>query len=420
MNKKLLFSLLITFTTFINLKAQITCGSNFYDSGGVGGQYSSGENISYLIQPDGAGLAVTLTFSAFDTEPGYDSLIIYDNNTASGTVLGRFSGNQVPSMTFVAENPSGCLTAFFKSDGATIADGWAASVSCIASPTCFRPTSLMISALTHRTAQVTWTANSGEIQWTIEYGPAGFIPGTGTTATVTSLPYLIEDLDENTSYEFYAKARCGGVNISSYSMVKAFTTNTNPNLPFICGNSFTDEGGAGSDYFNYSNDTVVICPTVAGQHVSLIFSSFSTEQDYDSLVIYNGNSTSAPILGTYSGVVNIGTLTSTSANGCLTAVFVSDESANGPGWSATISCATSGLEENNIQTTVYPNPVKDILTIETTETINKVNILSIEGKVVTSLKESSVINVSHLNGGIYFLETSFESGKTARTQFIKE
>ncbi len=108
-----------------------------------------------------------------------------------------------------------------------------------------------------------------------------------------------------------------------------------------CSGTFYDNGGNG----NYSNNqtiTYTICPSVAGNRVVMNFSTFALENNYDFLTIYDGNNTSAPTLGTYTGNSGPGLVSATSTNtsGCLTFVFISNSSGVAAGWVAGISCAT--------------------------------------------------------------------------------
>jgi hypothetical protein len=104
-----------------------------------------------------------------------------------------------------------------------------------------------------------------------------------------------------------------------------------------CGGSFYDPGGTGN-YTNSANGVTTFCPSVAGQYVEITFSSFSTEACCDFLTIYNGNSTAAPVIGTYSGTTVPCNITSTDATGCLTFRWVSDGSVVSSGWVATVNC----------------------------------------------------------------------------------
>ena len=108
-----------------------------------------------------------------------------------------------------------------------------------------------------------------------------------------------------------------------------------------CSGTFLDNGGNG----NYSNNqtlTYTICPSVPGNRVVMNFTAFALENNYDFLTIYDGNNTSAPTLGTYTGTSGPGLVSATSTNttGCLTFVFISNSSGVAAGWSAGISCAT--------------------------------------------------------------------------------
>jgi|GEM_PF-3157512 len=73
---------------------------------------------------------------------------------------------------------------------------------------CPAPTSLTSSALDSQ-ASLAWTAGGTEIQWIIEYGPSGFTPGTGTSVTVTTNPYVLTGLFPQTTYDYYVTADCG-------------------------------------------------------------------------------------------------------------------------------------------------------------------------------------------------------------------
>lgn len=110
----------------------------------------------------------------------------------------------------------------------------------------------------------------------------------------------------------------------------------NPNgFIYSCNALFYDAGGPAGQYANNQTRTTKICSN-AGNCVIATFSSFATEAGVDFLNIYDGNSTAAPLIGSYSGATSPGTITSSS--GCLTFRFSSDLSVRANGWAATISC----------------------------------------------------------------------------------
>ena len=103
-----------------------------------------------------------------------------------------------------------------------------------------------------------------------------------------------------------------------------------------CGGIFYDNGGASGNYSNNQILTYTICTSQPLNQLVITFTSFNLESGNDFLYIHNGANSSAPLLGMYTGTVNPGIFTS--ANGCLTFVFISNSSITAPGWAANISC----------------------------------------------------------------------------------
>jgi gliding motility-associated-like protein len=114
-----------------------------------------------------------------------------------------------------------------------------------------------------------------------------------------------------------------------------------------CSGTFYDNGGTGN-YTNNRDITFTICPSTSGLSVQAAFSAFQLESGYDYLYIYNGNSTSAPLIGTYSGTTSPGTIISSASNGCLTFRFTSDGSVTYSGWVAALSCVTPPPPSTNV------------------------------------------------------------------------
>jgi gliding motility-associated-like protein len=120
---------------------------NFYDSGNSGANYGNNENQVITICPDlisGGKVSV-----AFATNIGFiwdvdasDTLFIYDGSSTSAPLIGAYNSITNPNGFSAAatwNNPSGCLTFKFVSDGATTAAGWAANISCSNPPQPFNP-----------------------------------------------------------------------------------------------------------------------------------------------------------------------------------------------------------------------------------------------------------------------------------------
>ncbi len=106
----------------------------------------------------------------------------------------------------------------------------------------------------------------------------------------------------------------------------------------VCGGTFTDPAGATTNYANNSNVTTTICPTSPGEFVTVSFTSFALENNFDRLKIYNGTSASAFLLADLTGNTIPTAYSSSDSSGCLTFVFTSDSSINQAGWVADITC----------------------------------------------------------------------------------
>ena len=105
-----------------------------------------------------------------------------------------------------------------------------------------------------------------------------------------------------------------------------------------CSGLFYDPSGPDSNYGDNLDYTMTFYPETEDASISVAFSEFNTESNYDFLYIYNGTSTSATLIGQYSGTTSPGTVTATNAEGALTFRFTSDSNTNKAGWVATLSC----------------------------------------------------------------------------------
>ncbi|AEA43220.1 N-acetylmuramoyl-L-alanine amidase [Fluviicola taffensis] len=113
-----------------------------------------------------------------------------------------------------------------------------------------------------------------------------------------------------------------------YQLVNNNPTQNNLNAS---SGTFTDSGGSGANYSNDQRSLTLIQPANASS-ITLNFSSFSIEANWDYLYIYDGATTAAPLIGTYTGTNSPGTITSSS--GSLLIEFRSDCATTAAGWVA--------------------------------------------------------------------------------------
>ncbi len=115
-----------------------------------------------------------------------------------------------------------------------------------------------------------------------------------------------------------------------------------------CQGALFDSGGQGGP--GYSNNeffTATICPEIEGDVISIIFNTFNLDtsgpqNSWDSMAIYDGNSTAAQTLGSYTGNQLNGLTVSASplnTSGCLTLVFQSNNTGTGS-FGGSITCET--------------------------------------------------------------------------------
>lgn len=122
------------------------------------------------------------------------------------------------------------------------------------------PTALNAYNVTFFQGMVTWTPQGNETSWVVEYGPAGFTPGTGAIINATNDTIQITGLTEDTDYEFYVQAGC--TTGSAWAGPYAFSTD----VPFLawdsqCGPGFTDISGTGTA-LNLADDASTTITTV--------------------------------------------------------------------------------------------------------------------------------------------------------------
>jgi len=108
------------------------------------------------------------------------------------------------------------------------------------------PANLTLVDANYYNAQVSWTTTGNETQWIVEYGVAGFTPGSGLgTLTVNTTNATIPGLNPDTDYAFYVSADCGPVH--NFAGPFAFSTNTGFfTFDNACGPGFTDISGTGT------------------------------------------------------------------------------------------------------------------------------------------------------------------------------
>jgi len=147
-------------------------------------------------------------------------------------------------------------------------------------------------------------------------------------------------------------------------------------LSNVCGGVFTDSGGADGNYSNNEDIVWTIEPDNSDDFVTVIFTTFDVEANWDALYVFDGPDTSSPLIssgnpatssgfpaGGFYGTTIPGPFSSTHPSGALTFRFLSDGSVTRPGWTADIICSPvppeNDLITNAISVTSEDQPYTD-------------------------------------------------------------
>lgn len=325
------------------------CREMFYDIGGPGGDYATNENRTWTFTPTNPGDKITVEFRSFNTEYGYDGLMIYNGpNTSSpiissGFVQGTYptpsgawtgpgigsSAHTAAGRSFTSTHSGGALTFRFVSDGSVTYPGWEACVISGDPPPdpcrerfydsggaggdypnndnytrTFSPTN------TGEKISVKFLNFNTEEGWDglmIYDGPNTSSPliSSGSTYSRTNCPNgawtgtgsysasgrTFVSTATGGQLHFVFRSDGSGQRFGWDACVESIVP-----VPLDCREIFYDSGGAGSNYGNSENNTYNFSPTNPGEKVSVEFLLFNTEEGWDGLMVYDGPDSSYPLI----------------------------------------------------------------------------------------------------------------------------
>jgi pimeloyl-ACP methyl ester carboxylesterase len=105
---------------YCNGLTTLTANSGALSDGSSNTDYGNYSNCSWLISPANA-FAITLSFQNFNTEAGNDIVNVYDGIDNTGTLLGSYSGNAVPTNI---TSTGGSMYVEFITNGTVTSTGW--------------------------------------------------------------------------------------------------------------------------------------------------------------------------------------------------------------------------------------------------------------------------------------------------------
>lgn len=181
------------------------------------------------------------------------------------------------------------------------------------------------------------------------------------------------------------------------------------------------------NHFPYSNDErkIWVIHGDDNARITIDFTVFDLEKDYDFLWIYDGDNVFAPLLGRWN-TMSPGTVTSSGNSICVE--FRSDCATTAGGWRAHWSmehwASVDTVTINPLERCeIYPNPAEDVLHIDFLEKgFYDVSIYNVTGMSLYQRRvlDAAVIDVSSLNHGVYFVRCKrVKSGKVTLGRFIR-
>jgi Zn-dependent metalloprotease len=430
-----------------NLTA-VTCDAVFLDPGGFG---NIPDNVMAVttFYPSTLNKRIEVSFPEYSINFGSDILMVYDGPNTDSPLLFNSSTTTNWIGVLAATNPSGTITFKFTSETSNYKpSGWTALVRCIDYPPT-APTNL-IASVNGNYINLTWKDNSNNeesfiIEKAYNYDPNHFAELATVSGDVTEYIDVSGYTPGNKMfYRIIAANAAGGK--SSPSNIASFVA------PIIMHNTdwYTNceypllDPGASNHYADNSLTQMTLYPSTFRSKLSLSFTLFDTEQDHDFLMVYDGENTSSPLIGKFSGNALPPKISATNGGGTLTLVFVTDGAVNKAGWEAQVSCGVSAESKNKLNTQpsisnsvdedlstivnqieVFPSPASSSFKIKLPSSIkwNSIDIIDMEGNEnklsFATLEGVLEVDATTIKRGLYTIRLRSKNNTLTKRIFLK-
>lgn len=170
---------------------------------------------------------------------------------------------------------------------------------------CYPVWNLTAAAVSSNSVTLSWYEADTSSSWIVEYGPHGFVPGTGMVDTFSAPPCVVGGLLPSTQYDFYVDPTCSDYRGNYYYSITTTTGSVSAaSLPFSCGfenasqnSSWTLANGSRTNRWyigSADNNGGSNCLFVSDNGTSLTYSVNSPT------VVYAYCEVNVPSAGTYS------------------------------------------------------------------------------------------------------------------------
>jgi Zn-dependent metalloprotease len=439
-----------TFTGYGNyycdgLVYTLTAQSGTFTDGSASNQYGNNQFCYWYISPPGA-TSITLSFPVFNTENGYDGVIVYDGLTTSDPVLLNWSGTSVPTSV---TSSGGQMLVTFVSDHSVKYQGFTANYNTTGAPFCSGNTNMTAEygSLSDGSGNPNYYNNSN-CTWLIQPTGASSVILTFTAMDVEppssdglSIYDAVEVYDGSNANAPLLGRFMGGtipppITSSGGSLFVKFFSDlieTRGGWDAYYTSSYTDycngtttltapsgtfADGSASNLYNNNADCYWLIQPPGVSSISLDFPSFATEQGYDGVTVFDGATTAAPVLGQFTGSTVPQTLSST--QGVMLVHFAADETIRQQGWTATYNAIVTSVDdvEQLFDVSIRPNPFTDRTVIDFGRTLKgefDLEVVDVVGRSVLRLASVSgaqaTIEADKLGKGVY---TAYLKNETER------
>jgi hypothetical protein len=377
-----------------------TSGGVFYDDGGLAGEYSDNFEGTVIFKPLNPDNKISIKFTDFATEEGYDYVEIYDGEApGDNNLLGKFEGYDLPG-EFTSTATNGNLCVYFHSDSGTSEDGWIAEISeFIASDMVFESTETIAYSdedickgtlaeaiigvkiitsgsknaleLQNLDIDTKGTQNVSNIKVFYTKGSEKFTRDnlvanqviTGAVervglnqslAMADNYFWITYDISPNAVNEDIVKAECNTITVSSINHNNTMLnhagrvigssiemSHTINNTLVVDGDiTFTDDGGVTGNHSREGQGTLIFEPADPSKKIRVEFSEFELQNYGVDFIAYNGKATEGSnTIKNMKGSDIPTPVKSTADDGALRFYF--EPSANfisKPGWVSKVSC----------------------------------------------------------------------------------
>lgn len=263
-------------TTLTGLRGSFEDGSGWFN-------YQNNSSCSWLIAPQDVEYDsiknIKLTFLRFDTEAGGDTLFVYDGSDASASLIGAYSGSNIPGVITTIGNK---VYIEFRTNSSVAKEGWQIDYESIFPAYCSGITTLTDAegTLEDGSDNKKYSSNSS-CRWKIQ--PTGGIPVTfnfTSFETYDSLDFVrVYDIQtQEILGTFYGTQMPPSVTASSGKMMILFMTNGNGNAQGWSGSYSTS--GVGIYETDPCKDETLVYPNPgSGQFTIEKYFQICTEQE---------------------------------------------------------------------------------------------------------------------------------------------